>query len=118
MVRPGRNQSCYLLIHSTRAAFGEMHSPATMNSDELYFLPRGAFPVAGADESQQTGYWVLLRDVPREELEVGQACRIHDSKPGNESEYARKDFPRYERIKVFPQGSGGSGAVDVDRRVV
>lgn len=89
-----------------------------MNSDELYFLPRGAYPVAGAEESQQTGYWVLLRDVPREELEVGQACRIDDAKLGHESNYAKKDFPRFERIKVFPPGSGGNNAVEVDRRIV
>jgi hypothetical protein len=88
-----------------------------MNSDELFFLPRGTFPVAGTPDGQ-TGYWVLVRDVPREELEVGQASRVDDSKPGNGIEYPRKDFPRYERIKVYPQGSQGADPVEVDRRVV
>jgi hypothetical protein len=88
-----------------------------MHPDELFFLPRGSFPVAGASDAQ-TGYWVLVRDVPREELEVGQACRIDETKPGNGADYAKKDFPRYERIKVFPSGSTAASAIEVDRRVV
>ena len=88
-----------------------------MKSDELCFLPRGTFPVAGAPDGQ-TGYWVLVRDVPREELEMGQASRVDNSKPGNGTEYPKKDFPRYERIKVFPQGSHGTDGIEVDRRVV
>lgn len=88
-----------------------------MNSDELFFLPRGTFPVAGATDAQ-TGYWVLVRDVPREELEAGQASRVDDAKPGNGKEYPKKDFPRYERITVYPQGSQGADPIQVDRRVV
>ncbi len=88
-----------------------------MNSDEIYFLPRGTFPVAGAGDGQ-TGYWVTVRDVPREELEVGQACRVDETRKGFESDYPKKDFPRFERIKVFPSGSDGTEFVEVHRRVV
>ena len=73
--------------------------------------------MAGTADAQ-TGYWVNVRDVPREELEVGQACRIDETRPGFESEYAKKDFPRFERIKVFRSGSDGREAVEVHRRVV
>ena len=88
-----------------------------MTPDELFFLPRGAFPVAGASDGQ-TGYWVNVRDVPREELEVGQACRVDESRNGFESDYPKKDFPRFERIRVFRSGSDGRDAVEVHRRVV
>ena len=88
-----------------------------MKSDEIFFLPRGNFSAAAGSEGQ-TGYWVTVRDVPREELEVGQACRVDDSRAGYESDYAKKDFPRYERIKVFPSGSDGKDPIEVHRRVV
>ena len=88
-----------------------------MKSDEIYFLPRGNFPVAGTADGQ-TGYWVTVRDVPREELEVGQACRVDETRQGFESDYSKKDFPRFERIKVFPSGGDGTVFIEVHRRVV